>query len=293
MIEGLLGLGAFAAALLSVPMAPALDPGPSAECPSDMRLVSGTHYDVMQHYCVNPPAESTDAGVSNASTSKKAAKQDNHCYGYWPGISAEEGNATEIRVCMDQYEAPNKKGVKPYVMKSFKMAKSWCEKKNRRMCSEQEWETACEGPDKRPLAYGWEVDKKLCNSDKQWQAFDVKALNDEDKDVVKAEVERLWQGAVSGKYLTCVSPFGIFDMMGNVEEWVSTRSRRKWPGALMGGFWAKPWTGCRGTNDAHEPTFVFYETGFRCCADPGTLDEKGKPVKKAQTGGKSGSARAK
>jgi len=37
---------------------------------------------------------------------------------------------------------------------------------------------------------------------------------------------------------------------------------------LIGGFWSKPWTGCRGANDAHEPTFRFYETGFRCCADP-------------------------
>jgi hypothetical protein len=47
----------------------------------------------------------------------------------------------------------------------------------------------------------------------------------------------------------------------------------------MGGFWAKPWTGCRGTNDAHEPRFTFYETGFRCCAEPGTLDASGKPLK--------------
>ena len=277
MIDGLLGLGAVAAALLSVPVAPPLDPGPSAECPSDMRLVTGTHHDVMQHYCVTPEDD----------------KRDTHCYSYWPGFSAEEGTATEVRVCMDQYEAPNKKGSKPYVMKSWHNAKSWCEKRHRRLCSEQEWETACEGPEKKPLAYGWAVNKKLCNSDKQWQAFDAKKLNDPDEDVVKAELERLWQGSTSGKYLTCVSAFGIFDMMGNVEEWVNTRKSRKWPGALMGGFWAKPWTGCRGTNDAHETTFAFYETGFRCCADPGTLDEKGKPVKKAQAGGKSGAARAK
>lgn len=278
MLESLLALSAFAGALLSVPLAPALDPGPSEECPNDMRLVRGSHFDVMQHYCVNPDAD----------------KKDTHCYSYWPGLSAEEGPEKEINVCMDMYEAPNKRGQKPYVMKSYRMAKSWCEKRSRRMCAEEEWETACEGPEKRPLAYGWAVDKKLCNSDKQWQAFDAKKLNDPDDDVAKAELERLWQGSTSGKYLTCVSAFGIFDMMGNVEEWVSTRSSRKWPGALMGGFWAKPWTGCRGTNDAHEPTFVFYETGFRCCADPGTLDAKGKPIKKAQAGGgKSGSARAK
>ena len=53
-----------------------------------------------------------------------------------------------------------------------------------------------------------------------------------------------------------------------------TTQRRLYPGSLMGGFWAKPWTGCRGTNDAHEPTFTFYETGFRCCADPGTVPPK-------------------
>ena len=35
MIEGLLGLGAFAAALLQVPLAPSLDPGPAPECPND------------------------------------------------------------------------------------------------------------------------------------------------------------------------------------------------------------------------------------------------------------------
>ncbi len=170
MLETLLGLAAFAGVLLAVPVTPPLDPGPAPECPDDMRLVTGTHYDVMQHYCVNPDED----------------KKDTHCYSYWPGLSAEEGPVKEINVCMDMYEAPNKRGQKPYVMKSYKMAKSWCEKRSRRMCSEEEWETACEGPDKRPLAYGWSVDKKLCNSDKQWQAFDAKKLNDPDDDVVKA-----------------------------------------------------------------------------------------------------------
>lgn len=265
MLDPLLGLGALAIALLTFPAAPALDPGPSAECPRDMRLVKGVHRDEVQHLCVDPRRDAKDT----------------HCFAYWEGLTAEEGPATEIAVCMDQFEAPNRRGERPYVMRSFNMAKRWCEERGKRVCSEQEWELACEGPERRPLAYGWKVDKSVCNSDKGWRAFDVKKLSAGGEEA-RAEVDRLWQGAPSGSRLACASSFGIFDMMGNVEEWVATRRGRRWPGALMGGFWAKPWTGCRGTNDAHEPTFVFYETGFRCCADPGALDADGRRIRRVE-----------
>ncbi len=244
--------------------AAALDPGPSAECPADMRLVVGTHYDQVQHYCTKPQPDAKDT----------------HCFGYFEGITALEGEATEIEVCVDQYEAPNKRGAAPFVMKSFNMAKRWCEERGKRMCSEQEWETACEGPTHKPLAYGWEVDKKVCNSDKRWKEVDFAKFG-QGGDVAKEESDRLWQGTPSGRFPGCVSSFGVADMMGNVEEWVSTRKTRKFPGALMGGFWAKPWTGCRGTNDAHEPGFNFYETGFRCCAEPGALAPDGSRKKRA------------
>ncbi|HMY18944.1 MAG TPA: SUMF1/EgtB/PvdO family nonheme iron enzyme, partial [Polyangium sp.] len=170
------------------------------------------------------------------------------------------------------FEAPNQKGKRPLVMHSFRSAQRWCADRKKRLCTEQEWELGCEGLERRPLAYGWAVDKTACNSDKGWRPFDVTALRAGGEDAQR-EIEKLWQGSLSGKYLTCVSTYGIYDMMGNVEEWVVSRSSRKFPGALMGGFWAKPWTGCRGTNDAHEPSFEFYETGFRCCADPGTITD--------------------
>ena len=265
MLDPLLGLGAIAITLLTFPAAPTLDPGPSPGCPRDMRLVKGIHRDEVQHLCVDPRRDTKDT----------------HCFAYWEGITAEEGAATDIAVCMDQFEAPNRRGERPYVMRSFNNAKRWCEERGKRVCSEQEWELACEGSERRPLAYGWKVEKSVCNSDKGWRPFDVKKLAAGGEES-KAELDRLWQGTPSGSRLACVSSFGIFDMMGNVEEWVATRSGRRWPGALMGGFWAKPWTGCRGTNDAHEPTFTFYETGFRCCADPGTLDADGKRVRKGE-----------
>jgi formylglycine-generating enzyme required for sulfatase activity len=239
------------AALVVARMSLSMDPGPDPACPSDMRLVSGTHYDELLHYCVAPRRDAKDT----------------HCFAYWEDVSGEEGAATNIRVCMDQFEAPNTRGARPLVMQSYKTAKQWCARRNKRVCTEQEWEFACEGRDHRALSYGWHVDVALCNSGKTWRSYDAAKLYGDDADSQK-EVERLWQGAPSGSFDRCVSPFGIYDMNGNVEEWVTSRKRRKYPGALMGGFWAKPWTGCRGTNDAHEPKFKFYETGFRCCMSP-------------------------
>jgi formylglycine-generating enzyme len=250
LLNPIFGLGVIAITLLLFPTVPGRDPGPSPACPKDMRLVEGTHYDEMGHLCVDPR---TDA-------------KDTHCFAYHEGISAEEGRATPVRVCMDQFEAPNVRGAKPFVMKSYKSALKWCRERGRRVCSEQEWEMACEGEEHRPLSYGWRVDRARCNSDKPWRAFDVTKLFQEGEEG-DAEVDRLFQGAKSGAYGACVSPFGIYDLMGNVEEWVASRPGRRYSGALKGGFWAKPWTGCRGTNDAHEPEFIFYETGFRCCMD--------------------------
>ncbi len=244
----------FAAGLARAPAPSSLDPGPSDACPSDMRLVAGKHHDEVQHFCLEPQKD----------------ERDTHCYRYQEGITALEGPVTDVRVCMDQYEAPNKKGARPFVMRSYEEAARWCGRQRKRPCSEQEWETACEGPEWLPWVYGWANGKRVCVCDRAWKQVDFGKFGG-GPDAAKEESDRLWQGAPSGSRPGCVSPFGIFDMMGNVEEWVSSRKTRRHPGALMGGFWAKRWTGCRGTNDAHEPTFQFYETGFRCCADPGKL----------------------
>lgn len=266
--------------LFDVPPARPVDPGPSPDCPKDMRLVSGTHYDLMQHLCL----EGDEVSQTWAGKTKRVT----HCHAYLEDVSAEEGDRLDVRTCMDQYEAPNQKGARPLTMQSFKMAEKWCAKRGKRVCSEQEWELACEGGDRRPWSYGWRMDKNVCNSNKAWKPFDLNKLA-AGGEGAKEESARLWQGANSGQFAACASPFGVFDLNGNLEEWVRSRKWRAHDGALMGGFWAKAWTGCRGTNDAHPSSFVFYETGFRCCKEPGPqpadpkADEKGAapPQKKA------------
>lgn len=226
---------------------PLPDPGPSAACPDDMRIVEADHDDEMERLCL--------------------VEKNDRCWSYVPDAVATSGPRQHLRFCMDQFEAPNQRGARPLVMKSWFEATAWCEERSKRLCTEEEFESACEGPALLPYFYGSRVDVSVCNSAKPWLAFDADALA-AGGDKTRREVERLWQGFGSGAFDRCRTRDGIYDLLGNVEEWVSSRKTRRRPGALMGGFWAKPWTGCRGTNDAHQPTFVFYEVGWRCCAEP-------------------------
>jgi len=169
--------------------------------------------------------------------------------------------------CIDRYEAPNEKGAVPFVMQSLLDAESWCEARGKRACFEDEWEAACRSTDKRPWSRGFVFDRTTCNNGSAWIAFDIDRYAK--KATQAAEVERLFQGAPSGSFPSCVTPEGVYDLDGNVEEWVVARKGRPLRGTLKGGFWAKPNPKCWDANDVHEPTFRFYETGFRCCKDSG------------------------
>lgn len=229
--------------------APALPPS-AAACPADMRLVDGVHHDQVQRFCTD--------------------WRQQHCYSIFPGLFAEESQVTPIRACMDTYEWPNRAGAMPVVMLRFVDAEAACASVGKRLCTEFEWETACEGPETLPWPYGWRYDPGACNSAKVYRPVSEAKLAASDGSVRDAETRRAWQGEPSGAYPVCKSAYGVFDLTGNVEEWVQT-SRPEWPyrSALKGGYWSKPWAGCRGTNEAHGPQFRFYEVGFRCCRDPG------------------------
>jgi hypothetical protein len=241
----------FLAQLVGASAAPAPPPAPSASaaCPADMRLIEGIHFEYVQRLCLSFRAE--------------------HCFAILPGLIAREPRETHVRVCMDTHEWPNRAGASPAVMDRFVDAEAKCASVNKRLCSEFEWEMACEGPDTLPWPYGYQQDPKACNTDKPYRRVSESKLASEDRKVRTAEARRAWQGEPSGSFSRCVSPYGVMDLIGNVEEWVTT-SRPEWPyrSSLKGGYWSKPWAGCRGTNESHGPLFRFYEVGFRCCQSP-------------------------
>jgi Sulfatase-modifying factor enzyme 1 len=224
-------------------------PAPSGACPSDMRLVEGTHYEFVQRLCLDWRMD--------------------HCFSILPGFIAREPRITPIRTCMDTYEWPNQAGSDPVVMARFVDAEAQCASAGKRLCTEFEWEMACEGPETLPWPYGYKQTPGVCNSDKVYRPVSEAKLASNDPAVWQAETKRAWQGDKTGSHPGCVSAYGVYDLAGNVEEWVTT-SRPEWPfrSGLKGGYWSKPWAGCRGTNERHGPQFRFYEVGFRCCKDP-------------------------
>lgn len=239
-------LGYALAQLLALAAAP--EPAPPSACPEGMVLIEGVHHEYVQRLC----------------TSFRGG----HCFAFWQDLAAFEGLATPVRACMDRYEWPNQEGSLPVVMLDYVQASSACRTVGKRLCTEFEWELACEGAETRPFPYGWRSSPSACNTDKPYRTVSEAKLASSSASVRERETARLWQGEPSGSRAQCVSPMGVADMVGNVEEWVTT-SRREWayPSSLKGGYWSKPWAGCRGTNDSHGPQFRFYEVGFRCCRD--------------------------
>jgi len=180
------------------------------------------------------------------------------------------GSRTHKRFCMDRFEWPNQQGVKPVLMKTWYEARSACQGAGKRLCADSEWTLACEGNEMLPYPYGTSRDATACNIDKELPHPDEAAIgNPYTRD---AEVARLDQRAASGEYTKCVSPFGVNDMTGNVDEWVVNESGKPYQSGLKGGYWGPVRTRCRPMTTAHFEQFAFYQIGFRCCADaPGQV----------------------
>jgi sulfatase modifying factor 1 len=227
-------------------------PGDTA-CPPDMLEVEGDYCPYVEQTCkrwLDPETK-----LQCAEFEQKASS--GHCF----------MKTQHKRFCIDRYEWPNRPGVLPAFMKNWNEAKTSCESAGKRLCGDTEWTLACEGPDRHPYPYGngYTRDDAACNIDKPYITPDnVKVFDPKTSD---AEIARLDQREPSGTHASCVSPYGVHDMAGNVDEWVVNESQAGKPhlSGLKGGYWGPVRTRCRPMTTAHQETFKYYEIGFRCC----------------------------
>lgn len=234
--------------------------GDDALCPLGMRLVEGKYCPFVAHRC----EDWLDPRPERARDRDRA-----RCQRYADRLLC-EGRPSHHAFCIDRYEYPNVAGMKPAVAVSYRDAERACEVEGKRLCGQDEWQLACEGQRTFPYPTGLSRDPSACNIDRRPRRPDPEALA-EPHDVA-VEVERLDQRMPSGALTDCVSPFGVYDMSGNVAEWVFDRAAegldRGLPTAIAGGHWGGSVATCRELDNGHTAGFRRYDVGFRCCADP-------------------------
>lgn len=178
-----------------------------------------------------------------------------------------------LSFCMDRFEYPNEEGELPRVLTSWTEARKLCAMEGKRLCDEDEFNFACEGPNMLPYATGFSRDADACNIDRPYrQPNHRRRMKTYDEcpgePWCAAELARLDQRHRIGERLTCVSWAGAVDLNGNVNEWV-VRPGQVAPhrSGLKGGWWGPVRNRCRPTVGFHKEHDYGYEAGLRCCKD--------------------------
>ncbi|WP_437742270.1 SUMF1/EgtB/PvdO family nonheme iron enzyme [Sorangium sp. So ce302] len=190
----------------------------------------------------------------------------------WSPYDPIDGNERRVRAVSWQ-------GVMPQGYISGRQAKLACAASGKRLCTSEEWVTACRGPDDTTFPYGALRQQGACNDDERrvHPVAEIAALLD-----IKPEerwttamnnplINQLSQALLpTGERAGCTNAYGVFDMVGNLHEWVDDPS-----GTFRGGYFmdtTRNGEGCKYATTAHSFGYHDYSTGFRCCMDPEQAD---------------------
>lgn len=151
------------------------------------------------------------------------------------------------------------KGLIPATRLSWYAARDACRAAGKRLCTEEEWLAACQGA--RPVDD--DHDGRFADDMIEGTAYPYGDYH---------EVGRCWDGrqrgtarpVYTGEMPGCVSKDGVYDLTGNVEEWVGDSPENA---ALMGGAFdtSEDHARCYRRNDTFGPGLANERTGFRCC----------------------------
>lgn len=151
-------------------------------------------------------------------------------------------------------------------------AKMACARSGKRLCKPREWKKACMGPEKTTYPYGSSDQPRRCNDHGRAPmaaVFGLGGNSDPAKWGPRMNDPQLNQVpgtlAATGSYDGCTNGYGVYDMVGNIHEWVDDPG-----GTFLGGYYLdthENGNGCEYRTGAHNVSYHDYSTGFRCCAD--------------------------
>ena len=163
-------------------------------------------------------------------------------------------------------------GVTPQAYISEVQAKVACARSGKRLCKAQEWKRACMGPSQTTYPYGRANEAGRCNDHGRSPMATIFGLGGSSKPSLwtphmnDPQLNRLAGTlAPTGAHGGCTNEYGVYDMVGNVHEWVDDPD-----GTFLGGFYLDTHQlgdGCNYRTPGHDVYYHDYSTGFRCCAD--------------------------
>jgi sulfatase modifying factor 1 len=214
----------------------------SGACPRDMVLVEGEYCTEVMQDCLRWLDDETLPFARCAEYRSPA-----RCV----------GSHVKERFCIDRYEYTAPGDDLPLNYASFQKATSVCEGLGKRVCTESEWNFACEGEEMRPYPYGFSREA-TCNQDRT----DLYEPNPH----YQILADRREPAAARPG---CVSPFGVYNMAGNMDEPVLREGSahvEPYQNALKGGWWMAARNRCRPATTAHNDYYKDIQVGVRCCS---------------------------
>jgi sulfatase modifying factor 1 len=169
--------------------------------------------------------------------------------------------------------AVSEPGVFPQGYISEIEATTACAVSGKRLCKAKEWRQACMGPEHKRYGYADKSHQGACNdhgrspvtalySDVNLgrrDTWDWERMNNPQLNQLEGTL------AHTGEHSECTNDYGVYDMVGNLHEWVDDPK-----GTFQGGYYQDTTMngeGCQYVTMAHEARYHDYSTGFRCCSD--------------------------
>ena len=226
-------------ALVALTSAPRSAEPPASPCGDGMALVEGNYCPDVRLNC-------------KKYLDPKGRYEYFRCAEYGPSTCLSKERRS-MRFCIDKHEFTELGETLPANHRSWRDGDRTCKGLGKRMCMESEYNFACEGENMQPYPYGFTRDATACNADRDDVVSPAGTLRD--------------LRAPSGSYERCTSPFGVADLSGNLEEFVTIDRSTPARPAMKGSYWQPGRNFCRAAQTAHDMYYNGTETGFRCCSE--------------------------
>lgn len=187
----------------------------------------------------------------------------------------DDGNATGDHspyqgVKGERVAAVSRPGVHPQAHITRNQAQAACEQSSKRLCTDEEWMTACSGGGERNYPATKHHEEGACNDSATSPLYklfgaSISVARLGPMELNNPKINQLGGLAKTGSFSKCKTPTGIYDMVGNLHEWTSHPR-----GSFRGGYYRDVklhGPGCLYVTKGHSANYRDYSIGFRCCSD--------------------------